>query len=423
MLPALLLDPLGYHAPAERYLAVFKKYQGTMVPPGKAYKAHPGYLGTPKAYQAINWLSDNGALLWAFSQHALLSADERFIDAYTPAIIESCEWIRDSRKITGHGGIEGILPGAVATDEEREVQSIWNDGWNYIGLATAVRLLKKIKHPRAAEFEAEAKDYRAKFHAAFAEAVKQTPTWRDAAGIVHPMAPRSLSGDKDFGINHAFYLDTGPLFLVFTGLIDAEDELLGSNRMWFREGPPRQSYRDDGNCWQRPSLQREMSSCEPCYSWVFFHSWQLGDRTKFLEGMYSLFAGASSRQTFTVCETRGGHTAIIHCLPSVWLARLSVIDDQIREEELHLLRLMPLAWLRSDKEARFQNMPTEFGAVGLTAKLGPDGRELLVNFAPKFRTAPKKIVLHIPPVKGLHAVLLNGKPLAWDGKEPAVEIK
>jgi hypothetical protein len=422
MMTALLLDPLGYHAPAERYLAVFKKYQGTTVPPGKAYKAHPGYLGTPKEYQAINWLSDNGALLWAFSQHALLSADGHFIEEYTPTIIKSCEWIRDARRMTGHGGIEGILPGAVATDEGREVQSIWNDGWNYKGLTAAVRLLKKIQHPRAAEFEAEAQDYRAQFVRAFVETSKKIPAWRDSLGKSHSMAPRNLSGDKDFGIHHAFYLDTGPLFLVFAGLMDADEEPITSNRAWFREGPPRRTYQDVGNCWQTPSLHREMSSCEPCYSWVCFHSWKLADRPRFLEGMYSLLAGASSRQTFTVCETRGGHTGLIPCLPSVWLARLSVIDDQIQEGELHLLRLAPLVWLRTDKEACFHNMPTEFGVVGLKVKLGSDGRELLVNFDPKFKTVPRRILLHIPPEKELKAVILNGKPLPWDGKQRILEI-
>jgi hypothetical protein len=423
MLPALLLDPLGYHAQAERYLAVFRKLQGTTVPPGKAFKAHPGYLGTPKVYQAINWLTDNGALLWAFSQHGLLSGDEQFIKTYTPAIIKSCEWIRDARRITGHGGIEGILPAAVATDEGRQVQSVWNDGWNYKGLTTAVRLLNKIKHPQAAQFEAEAKEYRQRFRSVFGDVAKRTPTWTDPAGKVHPMAPRSLSGDKDFGINHAFYLDGGPLFLVFSGLMDADDELMQSNRAWFREGPGRKTYQDNGNCWQTPSLHHEMSSCEPCYTWVFFDSWQLGDRARFLEGMYSLFAGACSQQTYTVCETRGGITGVTPCLPGVWLARLAVVDDQVRDGELHLLRLVPLAWLRTDREARFHRMPTEFGPVSLTARLAAEGRELLVTFAPNFRTPPTRLVLHVPPVKGLAAIRFNGNPLAWDGKQPSIEIK
>ena len=128
--------------------------------------------------------------------------------------------------------------------------------------------------------------------------------------------------------------------------MDAGDDLMRSALLWFREGPPTRFYRPESDWAQLPSLRHEMATSEPCYSWNLFHSWQLGDRLRFLEGMYSLFAGAYSRQTYTVCETRGGITGCTHWLPSVLLARLAVIDDQIAEGELHLLRLMPLAWLK-----------------------------------------------------------------------------
>ena len=362
-------------------------------------------------------------MLWAFSEHALLTGDEKFIAEYVPAILKSCEWIRDARRTTGHGGVEGILPGAVATDEGKQVQSIWNDGWNYKGLITAVRLLKRIKHPRAGEFEAEARDYRQRFRAAYAEAARQTPTWTDAAGKVHPRPPRNLSGDKTWGLDHAFYLDCGPLFLVFAGLMDAEEDLMGTARLWFREGPPRKTYTDSGQCWQAPSLQHEISSCEPCYSWVYFHSWQLGDRPRFLEAMYSLYTGAASRQTHTVCETRGGITGVTPCLPGAWLARLAVVDDQIRDNELHLLRLCPLAWLTTDKEASFERLPTEYGPVTLKVKLADGGKTLQVAFSPRFRLAPQRVMLHVPPLEGLSFVVLNDKPLSWDGKAATLEVK
>ena len=104
------------------------------------------------------------------------------------------------------------------------------------------------------------------------------------------------------------------------------DELMRSALRWFREGPPTKVYRYNSECWQLPSLRHEMSSCEPCYSWNVFHSHQLGDRAKYLEGMYSLFTGMISRRTYTACETRGGvHGTIFGALP-VYLARLAVID-------------------------------------------------------------------------------------------------
>ena len=132
--------------------------------------------------------------------------------------------------------------------------------------------------------------------------------------------------------------------------------------------------------------------------------------------MYSLFAGAYSRQTYTVCETRGGITGCTHWLPSVLLARLAVIDDQIAEGELHLLRLMPLAWLKAGTPARFENMPTEFGPVTLRVERTGNGSALSVSFTPQFKTRPARVVLHVPPAQGLERVLWNGRSLPWDGR-------
>jgi hypothetical protein len=200
-------------------------------------------------------------------------------------------------------------------------------------------------------------------------------------------------------------------------LADADDELMQATRLWFREGPQTRFYRRDSDCWQVPCLDHEMSSCEPCYSWNVFHSHQLGDRAKYLDGMYSLFAGAVSRQTFISCETRGGITGNLFAAPlATYLARLSVIDDQIKENELHLLRLAPLAWLGKNEELIFENVPTEFGPVTVRAKLSRDEQTLAVSAEAKFRVAPKQIVLHIPPLDGLKKVTLNGKAVKLTGK-------
>ena len=190
-------------------------------------------------------------------------------------------------------------------------------------------------------------------------------------------------------------------------------------RRWFREGPQRKFYRRDANCWQVPVLDHEMSSCEPCYSWNLFHSLQLGDRAKFIEGLYSLWAGSISRKTRVSCETRGGITGNAFTAPlAIYLSRLAVIDDELVENELHLLRLIPLAWLKPGATATFAKMPTEFGPVTLQTKVSADGRTLNVTFKPAFRkgASPARIVLHVPPITGLRQLLVNGKRRA--GKLP-----
>lgn len=418
----MLLDTLGYHDAVDRYLELFRREQGTVVPPGDAFKLHPGYLSSPKTLTSVDWLSDHGALLHTICAHALLSGDERFVARWTDAIVKACEFIQYARGLSGHGGFAGILPPAVATDKMTKIQAVWNDGWNYKGLTAAVRLLKSISHPRAEEFEREARDYRTAFQKAFRAKTAEKPTWKDARGREHPFVPTALFNDAHDETRHAFYLDGGPLFTVYAGLMDAGDELMKATRLWFREGPQVAMHREDSNCWQVPCLRHEMSSCEPCYSWNTFHSHQLGDRERFLEGLYSLFAGSLSRQTYISCETRGGIAGTIFSAPlAIYLARLAVVDDQLQPDELHLLRLTPLAWMQK-KETVFENLPTEFGPVTLRFKLSADETKLSVAFKPRFRSAPKRILLHTPPIPGLKEITLNGKPHKTTGKPLLVSL-
>ena len=417
----MILDGLGHHGVADKYLEIFRKEQGTIVPPGGAYHQHPGYLATPRILTSIDWLSDHGAVLYAVARHALVSGDKAFIERWTDPVLRACEFIRDFRASEEHDGIKGLLPAAVATDTGQREQAVWNDGWNYKALATAARLLQRIGHPRAEEFAREARDYRETFVRAMREAMGGMPEWEDADGQRHRFVPTALPGGGD--VQFPFYLDTGPLFAVYAELMDADDELMRSALRYFREGPNTPRY-DLTGPWHQPiTLHREQSSCEPCYSWNVFHAWQTADRMRFLEGFYSLLTGAVSRQTSIGCEHRGGISGTLFSLPlPIELARLSVIDDQIEPGGLHLLRLVPLAWLTADRETLFERIPTEFGPVTLRFRLAEDGRRLDVSFQPRFRFTPSRVRLHMPPLPGLRTVMVNGHAFdAKPGETVAVE--
>lgn len=407
---SMFLDPLGYHELAGEYLEPFIEAQGTRKPPSEFLPNHPGYLGSPEKFKSIDWMADHGSLLFAIANHALLNSDPAVKRRYAEVVVKASEFIRDARRVKGHGGVEGILPPARYSDAREQTQGVWSDGWNFKGLSTGVRLLRQINHPRAAEFAAEADDYQRTFVAAFRKAAAETGKWTDNAGNVHPFVPTSLFGAVEEASRHPFYLDTGPMNLVFAGLLPATDPLMNSALHWFRDGPIQRFAREESDYRQVGFLRHEMSSCIPGYSWNVFHNHQLGDRFHFLESMYSQYAGAISRQTKTVCETRGGITGrITHCDTPFYLTRLAVVDDIIADNELHLLRLCPLAWVSRQRQTRFENMPTAFGPVSVQWKLSPDGKDLNLSYANRFHTQPAKVILHVPPVDGLESIVVNGK--------------
>jgi len=279
-------------------------------------------------------------------------------------------------------------------------------------------MLKLMKHQRAGEFEEEAQHYKEDFVEAFREKVKGMHTWMDAKGREHPFVPSALSGDNKEGSRHPFYGDCGSQFLVFAGLMSAEDPAMESVLAWFREGPAHQSYNRDADWNQVPVLDHEMSSSEPCYSWNMFHNLELGDRIRFMEGMYSLFAGSLSQQTRISCETRGGITGTVFSASmAIYLARLSVLDDESHDNELHLLRLVPLAWLQKDKELIMENMPTIYGPVTLRGKLSEDGSALNLEYKADFRVEPSRVVLHQPPLEGLREIYLNGERMQFEDEQ------
>ncbi len=413
--------PMGRFDVVERYLQGVKDSQGKSVPPGDGFQPHEGYLSLPSNVQVIPWLPDHGSLLWLVSQHVLLSGNKAYMDEWTPVIVKACDWIKYARAIPHHG-VQGVMPAAGASDDETRVQSVWTDAWIYKGLTTAVRALKAAGHPRAAEFAREAAGYKEAFQKAYRQKHAQMAMWKGPDGKMRRLPPTQLSKEQDWQLRHLFYMDTGPLTLVFGGLMDAADPIMKDSLLWFREGPPARMARLEHDLEHMPFLYHEVSSWEICYSWNIFSNWRLNDRHRFLEGMYSMMAGGYSQQTFSACEERGGMLATTNWIPTILHLRNAVVDDEVRDGELRLLRICPLAWLKTDQESQFLNMPTYYGPVDLKVRLTGGGRTLAVSYVSRFRKAPERVVLHIPPVPGLKSVTLNGKTLKWDGKATQIVI-
>jgi hypothetical protein len=417
MVSHMFLDLLGYHDVVARHLELYRKNQGTVHPPGKGFDDYSGYFSTPKTLTAINWLTDHGAIMEAISRHALLTGDQKFITEWTQPLIKACDFIKKSCQAKETGGVEGILPPAVATDSGVPSQAVWNEAWNYKGLSTTVELLKRIHNGRADEFADLASQFKENFNKAYRAAVARGQTWTDPQGKKREVPLANLVPPPHRHIyDDAFLLDGGPLVLPWSGLMLASDPMMKDFADFFREGPNWQLRRAQPSAIDRAVLIHEISSCEPCYSWNIVNSWQTGDRAHFLEGMYSLFCGAISPQTYVNCEHRNAMYGNVFAAPlATWCLRQSVIDDQIEPGTLHLLRLVPLAWLSKTEQTIFDNMPSEFGPVDLRFGLSADGKTLNISFTGHWRIKPAKVILHLPPSPGLEQVSINGRSIRQSG--------
>ena len=85
------------------------------------------------------------------------------------------------------------------------------------------------------------------------------------------------------------------------------------------------------------------------------------------------------------------------------------MGSQIEPNHLHLLRLVPLAWLSADRLTTFERIPTEFGPVTLQFRLQKNASRLLVTFQPHFRHNPRSVSLHVPPLEGLADIAIGGQ--------------
>jgi hypothetical protein len=162
----------GYLQEAAAYLAPLLDPDRQQPVPntGASFSSSNGIVGAPKDYVLINWVTDNGANLWAASEYYLLTRDEKFLARSLPAMLGSMEWIareRERTKLRG-GPSAGLMPAGRFTDAEDQVNFFWNDAWTYRGLADVCRVLETAGHQDAGRWARERDDYRAPFEKSLA---------------------------------------------------------------------------------------------------------------------------------------------------------------------------------------------------------------------------------------------------------------
>ncbi|WP_161632088.1 hypothetical protein [Nakamurella lactea] len=412
MISHMFLDQLGEHEIVQTHLEPYFLFQGTRNPPGTAYQkvGKEGFFATPASLQSFDWLGDHGAILESVARHMLLSGDEAFIGRWTPAVVAAMDFIKRACAVTDHDGVAGLMPPAASNDTGVEQQSVWIQVWTYKGLRSGAEALAEQRHPRAKEFASLADKFRATFAAALRDSAASAPTWTDSNGHEYPIVPSKFSGPAS-GWPYLEAFDSGALAAVWAGLLPASDPLMTSFLEYFRSGPNTRLF----DPWHHTALDRvvldhEQSSGEPCYSWNLFHSWQSGDRKRFLEAMYGLMVGACSPDTFIAGEHRHGMYGTLFVQPMVtWAVKHAVVDDSLAANELHLLRLCPAAWLDSSAPLEMTRMATRYGPVSVKVTVSSDRGEVDVQLSASWRHKPSRIYLYRQP--GHVRMRVNGRAI------------
>jgi len=399
------LDYLGYHREAKQYLDLFRIHQGEVPPPSELMEPHDGFLTTPPRFETIKWISDHGAILYGSALHALLTDDRSFIEKWLPVWEKGLDWIHVQRRATKPPLVKGLLPAGQATDDFQQYQFVWNDGWAYYGMRHVIEVLKRIGHRASKKWEREAEDYQKTFLRAIRRAAKRAGTFETVDGETYPFVPTNVNEPLAPVNDEAFYLDTGPLFAVFTGLIPPHDPLADAILAFFRKGPNVSHYRPDSSPWQPPVLVHEISSCEPVYSFNVGSSFLRGDRVRFVEGLFSMVTGGQSLRILWDVETRNGVFGLCGTTPTaIRLLRHAMIHETT--DGLELLRMPPKDWLRGNG-IELKGIPTWFGKTTLRARM----KDSVLRFEttlPK-RNPMKRIVLHVPDLGEVAEVTVNGE--------------
>ncbi|MEI6915309.1 MAG: hypothetical protein WCL39_09280, partial [Armatimonadota bacterium] len=406
----IALDERGFHADAAAYLEPFIAWQGTMQPPG-LFKTRAGFLGSNDPYTWVRWASNHGFLLWAMANHYRMSNDGVWLKANLPSILKAVDWIQTERATTKKLNADGtkppewgLLPPGSTGDGAPHCFSFMGDSVTWRALDNVAAVLEDIKHPRAAEVRAAAKEYKQSILTGVAYAEKHTPKYKlQSTGEEIPFIGNDVynvwkinTGAADPNVNfHMWWMDVGPLHAVDMGVIDPKSDLVGyllqaANDRWMT-----------GN----------ITKAEPYYApqrTAYIGRDQIED---FVLMYYSLLVEGMDRQTFVTGEYHHGQQ------------NLPVCDaEQSRIQRMMLVRennggvdygtATPRAWLQDGKKIALSNACTYYGNTTLAIQSqAAKGTITATVLTPDRKQIPLRLKLRHPEAKPIKSVMINGKPV------------
>ncbi len=352
-----------------------------------AKKAIAPYLQAQRAdgrfETQANQFDANGQALWALWQYWKITADREFLKRAYPQMRRAVEWLRQARRQAPHDSpFAGVLPNAVADGEylwDGKHHIVGYDFWNLRGLLCTADAAEALGKPtEASDFLCEADAYRKAIDVAW----KRTglahfpPSWEKEGthwGDTETLWPTELFPTDDARIT--------------ASLQEVREKFMGG----FVEGTIRWSGVPD-------VIHPYLSAYSSMASLV------RGEHEQFVKDFYWYLLHSTATHAFPEGIYYKKRVAWNDTIPHAtgaanyaFMLRHALIHE--RGNELHFLMGAPDWWLEPGCEIRVENAPTHFGSVSFNVRGKANGLEL--QFAPRWRARPARIVLHLPESRPL----------------------
>jgi len=362
----------------------------------------------------IKFSKKPGLRLWMFWRHAQLTGDWDWLETIWPKVVRDVNLIKEYREMSRKDDNpvnDGLMPAGYADGGLGGVrQEYTNVYWTLTGLKYAIETAEKLNKP-SEDWRAEYQDYWQVFNRA-----RNRDKLIDTEGNIY--VPPTMIGEDPappqrgaWAFMHSIY--PGQIYTQDDALMQGTMDMLDDNQ---REGL---IY---GTGWLAHGIWNYAASF-----YAHAHLW-LGHGKKAASTLYAFGNHASPMMTWREEQYPVGQMLgeqYFGDMPHNWasaefirLVRHLMIFE--RDDELHLLEGLPIAWTRPGDQTRLADVPTSFGDVSLLLDMAKDGQSARIIVTPPQRQVPEKIIVHLERFeRPIWSVIIGGR---YFGSSGNVEI-
>ncbi|MHB0938463.1 MAG: hypothetical protein ACYC6A_18875 [Armatimonadota bacterium] len=384
-------DAMGWHDIARRSLEYFL-----------AKQHNDGFMQNFGGYMV-----ETGAALWTMSEHYRYTRDDAWVAQWKDRLLLSCDyliaWRRRNMLESLRGRGYGMIDGKVG-DPEDETHYFMNSGYACAGLAGVAEMLRALDSAKSAELEAEAEAMKADIRAALLDCIARSPVVPLRNGAWVPALPPWAEGTGSLSLfaegglvyTHGGFpcrdSAVGPLWLVYNGIVDADEPLAALLLNYHCE----------------LFTMQDVAFSQPFYSRHDYAHIKRGEVKAFLQTYYHGFAGLADRETYTFWEhyfhasPHKTHEEAWFLMQTRWMLYLEQGDT------LLVLPGVPRAWLEHGKTVEFKEMASYFGPVSAKVESQVDYGQITAVVECGGARKPATLELRLPHPNGLKATQVTG---------------